>query len=144
MTGLSRPAAPFGQILTVIVLGFVCPAAISAGQSPAVASKRDDAKQIASVRFSGEVVDLDGDRPIEGAEVVVERSVLIPLGRRSRPGQARPAPHRRRGPIQHHVPARAGGRAAAPDRAAGESSRLRVAEGPPVPPRYAVARAAVW
>ena len=81
MTGLSRTTRQFGAGILAILLADACPVSVSGGQPPvAVRANQDFAKQAQSISFQGRVVDLDDDRPIEGANVVVERSVLIPYG----------------------------------------------------------------
>ncbi len=81
MTDLFSTAPLFGLMVVAIVLGVTRPVSVSGGQPPAaVRADRDATKQAQGVSFQGRVVDLDDDRPIEGAEVVVERSVLIPFG----------------------------------------------------------------
>jgi hypothetical protein len=78
LTGSSHATSLFGSCVATMILGVVCPVSVPGGQSrPAVPAL---SKQAEGVRFWGRVVDLDGDRPIEGAEVVVERTVLIPFG----------------------------------------------------------------
>ncbi len=81
MTGLSRTTCLVGPAVVAIILGVGCPVSVFAGQpAAAVRADRNEANQAGGISFPGRVVDLDGDRPIEGAEVVVERSVLVPFG----------------------------------------------------------------
>ena len=81
MTSISRTSSQSGRGMVAIILGVACPVLVFGGQpAAAVRAGRDVAKHAEGISFQGRVVDLDDHRPIEGARVVVERSVLIPSG----------------------------------------------------------------
>jgi hypothetical protein len=64
-----------------IILGVAYPVSVSGIQfTDGIRADGYVAKTAESVSFPGQVVDLNGNRPIDGAEVVVERSVLVPFG----------------------------------------------------------------
>jgi peroxiredoxin len=81
MTRLPHAISVISASLVAIVVGIVFNLSVFGGQSPD-AGRADQAvvKRAEATSFPGRVVDLDGDRPIEAAEVIVERSVLVPYG----------------------------------------------------------------
>jgi hypothetical protein len=79
LASLSHTASLFASGVVGIILGVACPVSVSGIQSSgAIRADGDVAKTVQGVSFPGRVVDLDGNRPIDGAEVVVEPSVRKP------------------------------------------------------------------